>query len=183
MLPGFPETAAAAPPLSDSLSRSGISLRTARAEDLPFLRTLYAGFRALELAFAPWPAEQKQAFLYDQFRLQHLHFTRFFPAADFWLVEQRHPPTTPRPVGRLYLDRSAPMWRVVDIGFLPETRGKGLGSAMLEWIRAAAVTAGAEGVALQVAANNPLARALYLRVGFVDDGPHEGFHQPMVWRP
>ena len=171
-----------APPLSGSLLAFDISLRRAVATDLDFLRALYASFRALELAFAPWSAEQKQAFLDDQFRLQHLHFTRFFAEADFWLVERRQATTGRQPIGRLYLDRSGAVWRIVDIGFLPEARGRGLGSAMLGWIKDTAAASGAEGVVLQVAANNPLARALYLRAGFLDDGPAEGFHQPMAWR-
>ncbi len=182
MLPGFPEAAAPAPPLSDSLKALGLSLRPARAGDLPFLHELHAGFRAAELALVPWPPEQKRAFLDDQFRLQHIHFTRFYAASDFWLVLRTRPPGAPQPIGRLYLDRSGPVWRIVDIGFLPDARRQGLGAAMLAWIQRSAAAANAAGVALQVAVNNPRARALYLRAGFVDDGGEEAMHQPMLWR-
>jgi RimJ/RimL family protein N-acetyltransferase len=149
---------------------------------MPFLQGLHASFRALEMALVPWPPAQKQAFLDDQFRLQHAHFTRFYAAANFWIVMRAAPLARSRPVGRLYLDRSGPLWRIVEIGFMPDARGCGMGSAILDWIKASAVSAGARGVALSVATNNPRARALYLRAGFVDDGVGEGFHQPMIWR-
>jgi GNAT superfamily N-acetyltransferase len=156
----------------------GASLRDAQPGDAAFLRTLYGSFRAAELVLVPWSAAEKAAFVDDQFHLQHLHFTRVGSATDFWILMQG-----PGAVGRLYLERSAPCWRIVDIGLVPEARGRGLGSALLDWISEAAVTAGAEGVALQVAASNRRARALYLRQGFRDDGAPEAAHQPMRWRP
>ena len=125
----------------------------------------------------PWTSEQKQAFADSQFALQHLHFTRHHAGADFWVVLRDG-----RPVGRLYLDRSAPSWRIVDIGLVPEMRGQGLGTALLEGIQAEAVAAGAEGVALTVLVENPRAHALYLRAGFVDEG-EPSLHQAMTWRP
>jgi ribosomal protein S18 acetylase RimI-like enzyme len=71
--------------------------------------------------------------------------------------------------------------RVVDIGFLPEARGRGRGSALLAWAQVAAVVAGAAGIDLHVAAANHRALALYRRLGFrpADDG--EGHHLRMVW--
>jgi ribosomal protein S18 acetylase RimI-like enzyme len=180
-MPPFPK-ARPVPQLPEALQARGLSLRVAGKGDLPFLRTLFGSFRALELLMVPWPPEQKQAFLDDQFRLQHTHFTRFHPACGFWLVEQQRPLAAPAPVGRLYLDRSQPRWCIVDIGFMPETRGQGLGAGLIEWIKAEAAVAGVEGVALSVAANNPGARALYQRLGFTDDGPAEHMHQPMFWR-
>lgn len=161
----------------------GISFRRATADDLPFFRALYGSFRALEMALVPWTAEQKRFFLDDQFRLQHLHFTGFFARADFLTITRSSLFTGPRDIGRLYLDRSAPCWRIIDIGLVPELRGEGIGTVLIEEIQASATAAGAEGVALQVARDNPRARVLYLRLGFVDDGAPEGFHQPMLWRP
>ncbi len=172
-----------APPPSPQLPGTGIALRPAETADLPFLLGLYVGFRAPELLFAPWSAAQKQAFVEDQFRLQHLHFTRHFAAADFWILVEARPPAAPRPIGRLYLDRSGPAWRIVDIGLLPEARGRGTGRALIEWVQAESAAAGAKAVALHVATNNPGARALYLRLGFATSGPIEAHHEPMEWRP
>jgi ribosomal protein S18 acetylase RimI-like enzyme len=168
--------------LSPALTASGLSLRPAGADDLPFLRDLYAGFRAAELALAPWPEARKRAFTDDQFRLQHVHFIGHHPRADFWVLMQALPLSLPRRVGRLYLDRSAREWQVVDIGLVRDAQCQGLGSALLAWIQEEAAAAGAS-LALQVAANNPRARALYLRLGFCDAGQSSATHQPMAWRP
>lgn len=173
----------AAPPARCALLRAkGLSLRHAERSDLPFLRDLFAGFRAAELALVPWSASQKRAFIDDQFRLQHVHFTRHHAAADFWVVMQALPLALPRPIGRLYLDRSAQAWHIVDIGLLRDVQGRGLGSGLLTWIQGEAAAAGAS-LGLQVAANNPRARALYLRLDFRDCGPPGEMHQPMRWHP
>ena len=177
----FPKRARHAPPLSDALRGRLLTLRPAEARDLPFLRDLYAGFRAAELALVPWPEAQKCAFVDDQFRLQHVHFTRWYATADFWVVMQAHPLSLPRPIGRLYLDRAPRAWRIVDIGLVAAARGQGLGSAMIGWIQASAAAAGAS-LALEVAANNPRAHALYRRLGFRDAGQRSATHQPMAWR-
>lgn len=183
MIPDFPPAAAAPPVLSDPLRAKGLSLRHAGPDNLPFLRDLFAGFRAPELALIPWSPVQKRAFTDDQFRLQHAHFTQHYSRADFWVVVQALPLASPRLVGRLYLDRSGRDWQIVDIGLAADLQGQGLGRALLEWIQDSAAAAGAKSVALQVAANNPRARALYLRLGFRDAGQSSETHQPMAWRP
>lgn len=87
------------------------------------------------------------------------------------------------PLGRFYLDRSTALWRVVDIGFLPEARGQGLGSALLTWAQRAALDAGAAGIDLHVVVVNARAQSLYCKLGFGAEGEPEGLHQRMVWRP
>lgn len=149
--------------------------------DLPELRRLFGDLRALELALVPWSIAQKQAFLDDQFGLQHAHFTRFHPKCDFWVIEQGLPLQPALPVGRLYLDRSGEWFRIVDIGLFGHARGGGLGGELIAWAQSEAAAAGRKGIKLHVAENNPRARALYLRTGFTDDGAVEGNHQPMVW--
>jgi RimJ/RimL family protein N-acetyltransferase len=178
----FPK-AASPPPLSEELRQHGITLRRAGLADLPFLRDLYAGFRATELALAPWSAEQKRAFTDDQFQLQHLHFVRHFGRADFWIVDQDLPPAQQQPIGRLYLDRSARPWRIVEIGFLAETRGQGLGTMMIAWLQDEARKADAGGIALSVATGNTRAAALYSRMGFTLEGDNGPIHLAMRWQP
>jgi ribosomal protein S18 acetylase RimI-like enzyme len=171
----------ALPPLPAELARRGIALRPIRPEDQPTLRALYGQFRAEEMAFAPWSAAQKAAFLDDQFRLQHHHFATHHPHADFWLIERAAPPSAPVVVGRLYLDRTTPTWRVLDVGLATSERGRGTGSALLIWIQNSASAAG--GVDLHVVLTNMRARSLYERLGFTADGAPVGHHQRMVWRP
>jgi ribosomal protein S18 acetylase RimI-like enzyme len=69
---------------------------------------------------------------------------------------------------------------VVDISLLPECRGRGIGTALLEAVIAEASGAG-KFVALSVEKLNPALR-LYRRLGFrkVDD---QGVYWSMEWRP
>jgi ribosomal protein S18 acetylase RimI-like enzyme len=164
--PPFPAAAGPLPPLSDALRKRGVVLRRARASDLPAFRRLYAEQRAPELALAPWSVEMKQAFCDDQFGLQHQHFTRQFAGADFLVIERGRAPRAPEILGRLYLDRSSPVWRIVDIGLFAHERGRGLGSALLEWVAASARAASAAETDLHVLATNGAALRLYERLGY-----------------
>jgi ribosomal protein S18 acetylase RimI-like enzyme len=180
--PDFPHPGQVLPPLSDSLRRMGVALRRATAADLPFLRTLYGGFRAEELAPAPWTPEQKARFLDDQFRLQHADWVHRYAEADFLIVEQAKPPGAGVAIGRLYLSRGLPLWRIVDIGILPEKRGAGLGRMLITWVCACAAEAGA-GVGLAVLVTNPRAEALYRRLGFRETGEADAMRRDMIWTP
>jgi GNAT superfamily N-acetyltransferase len=173
-LPSFPprqgaETGAAA---------AGVALRPAVQDDLPRLRALYVAWRMPELLWAPWDAERKHALLHDQFALQHRHYLAHFPRADFWAAVRTADRAT---VGRLYLDRSLPEWCLIDILLCPTIQGQGHGSALLAWVQRSALAAEATGVRLHVGANNPRARALYLRMGFEETGGGDGLNLPMRW--
>ncbi|HXC54207.1 MAG TPA: GNAT family N-acetyltransferase [Rhizomicrobium sp.] len=164
--------------LPEALARDGLALRPAAAADRPFLRALFATARLDAPLLAQWPEPQREAFLDSQFHFQDVHYRRFFESADF-LIVARHAV----PVGRLILDRGASEWRIVDISFLPQTRGQGIGTALLEALIAAAADAGAARVSLHVEIGNR-AQALYRRLGFAasaDAGDDEvGTHLAMV---
>ncbi len=165
------------------LSERGLSLRTARDDDLPWLRELYASTRAEEMAPVPWPEATKRAFLDQQFKLQHHHFVGHFPHADFWLIVGAC-----GPIGRLYRDRALPADSrpcddlIVDICFLPDWRSRGLGSLLLKAAQASAA-ARHRGLRLHVQVHNPRAMALYQRLGFtrVDAAVATGSHIEMRW--
>jgi GNAT superfamily N-acetyltransferase len=176
VLPPFPRPRTDLPDTT-RLAEHAIVLRPAMRDDLPLAARLYTAFRSPELLLAPWSAEAKQAFLDDQFRLQHSHFVRHFHRADFWIVCD----ADMAPVGRFYLDRSTPQWRLVDILLAPDARGRGIGSALIRWAQALAADAGASGIALHVAISNPRAHALYTRLGFVARESVDGMHVPMQW--
>lgn len=144
---------------------AALRLRPAKAADLDFLRTLFHAFRAEEMRPVPWTDAAKDAFLDDQFRLQHHHFTTVFADADFLVVERAG-----APVGRLYLQRRSDAFLVVDIGFLPGVRRRGLGRTVMTWVLDQAREAGAARVELHVLALNLPARRLYESLGFAVAG-------------
>jgi RimJ/RimL family protein N-acetyltransferase len=159
-----------------ALQTCGITLRAAAPTDLPALAGLYAQLRMPELLFMPWSQTERRAFADAQFSLQHRHFVRQCPGADFWILLRED-----EPIGRLYLDRSAAEWRIVDILLATACRGQGLGALLIGWIQQSAAAAGARGVALTVAIDNRRAHALYARLGFRDADAGDGLHQPMRW--
>ncbi|MBO9872761.1 MULTISPECIES: GNAT family N-acetyltransferase [Xanthomonas] len=171
--PGFPQRDAglAAPP---ALRARGIVLRPAQAEDLDWLRALYASTRRDELAAVPWPEPAKRAFLDQQFALQHAHYLQHFAGADFLIVEDAR-----ARLGRLYLDRSADPHVLVDISLLPDCRGQGIGGALIAQAQALADADG-RALTLHVLHANPAAQRLYARLGFVA-GAAGQTHLAMRW--
>jgi ribosomal protein S18 acetylase RimI-like enzyme len=159
------------------LEVQGTSLRHACPNDIAFLLALYASFRSDELAAVPWSPEQKQAFLEQQFFAQHRHYRSVYPEADYLVVE-----IGDKPVGRLYLDAVKERWLIVDIGFLPEWRRQGKGTALLTAIQREATTSEACVLTLHVEQRNCRAQALYQRLGFrgIND---VGSHIKMEWSP
>lgn len=145
------------------LAEAGVALRPQVEGDAAFLCRLYISLRWQEvLQVAHWDDAFRLAFLKDQFAKQYRHYATYYTRSDFMIVE-RHG----EPVGRLLLDRGHPSdLRVVDIAFLPESRGHGLGTAFL---RAVQDEARAEGkkVSIHVEQENP-AKRLYARLGFRD---------------
>jgi ribosomal protein S18 acetylase RimI-like enzyme len=156
------------------LTDAGIAIRRIAPRDREFLRTLFGTTRLDAVFLATWPPAERTAFLDSQFALQDIHYRRFHPEADFLIVKRRG-----APIGRMILDRGHVEWRVVDIGFLPEARGGGLGTALLRAVQDAAAHAGAARVNLHVETGNR-ARALYARLGFIATDRTET-HLAMAW--
>jgi GNAT superfamily N-acetyltransferase len=106
-----------------------LTLRSITTDDLPFLYQIYAGTRLEELAQTDWTAEQKTAFLQQQFAAQHDYYQANYPTAQFQIVEWQG-----EPIGRLYVDRWVDQIRIMDIALLPDRRGHGIGSQLLKTI-------------------------------------------------
>jgi ribosomal protein S18 acetylase RimI-like enzyme len=159
---------------------AGLTLRAAGPDDEVFLAKVYASTRAAEMAAVPWSDDQRRAFLAMQHRAQHSDYHGRYPDASFDLVI-----LAAQLVGRLYLDRGDREHRVIDIALLPEFRGRGIGTRLLDGVLAGAQAAEVP-VRLHVEAGNPAA-ALYRRLGFTDVPPLEddGFqiYQEMEWWP
>lgn len=174
-VPAFPPPGRALPAIDPQLARLGYSLRALHLGDLTWLRTLYASTRAEELATLPWADDIKRAFLDHQFALQHQHYLSHFPSAVFLAIE--HP--SMGPVGRLYLQRSAPRHLLIDICLIPSLRQQGIGGALVRQCQAQAAALG-HGMSLHVQHQNTSAQRLYQRLGF-RVAEHGDTHRLMVW--
>ena len=154
-------------------AQAGCRFRRLTDADLPFLARVYASTRAGELAAAPMTEPMKQAFLAEQFTLQHKHYQKYYPEAD-WLVTAR----AGEDIGRLYIERWPSQHRIIDIAFLPEYRGKGFGTALLHDLLDEAAAVG-KAVSIHVEKFNPAMR-LYRRLGFetIED---KGVYDLMRW--
>ena len=157
----------------------GLSYRPIEERDLPFLAELYASTRREEVARTPWSEEERERFLAWQFEAKHTHYQEHYPDCEFLVIEERSVGRNV-PVGRLYLDRWEEEIRLVDIALLPEHRGRGHGSAILERILAEGEERG-QAVSIHVESENPALR-LYERLGFrrVDTN---GVYHLMRWEP
>jgi ribosomal protein S18 acetylase RimI-like enzyme len=153
----------------------GVSLRPERDDDRPFLQKLYGTTREMELQNVPWTDEQKALFVEMQFSAQTAHYKDAYSDAEFWVIER-----DAVPVGRLYLHQQPDDLRIVDIALLPEERGSGLGTEILETIMDEASARGSA-VSIHVEMFNP-ALKLYDRLGFrhVAD---QGVYYLMKWTP
>lgn len=155
-----------------------MTLRPIAAEDHEFLCRLYASTRTEELALTDWSDEQKAAFVRMQFEAQHQHYQQHYAGASFDVVLDDGVP-----VGRLYVDRTPERWddeiRLVDITFLPEHRGRGLGGQLLGGLIEEARAAGKR-LTIHVEMFNPALR-LYERLGFRPISQY-GMYHLMEWR-
>ena len=150
-----------------------VTFRPADDDDLAFLARVYASTRAEEVAATGWPVEMQHSFLQQQHEMQHCHYRNTYYGAE-WLIIERDG----SPVGRLYRVVWPREIRVIDIALLPEARGAGIGTSILEVIQSEAKVLG-KAVSIHIEKNNP-ARSLYTRLGFkvVED---KGVYDLMEW--
>jgi ribosomal protein S18 acetylase RimI-like enzyme len=163
-----------------------VRLRLAVAADESFLRELYAGVRAAELAATGWTDADKLHFCNMQFDAQAHHYRTYFPSVKFQIVERISAAADGSPIavaiGRLYVAvlTESPETVLMDIALVPAVRGQGIGTRLVQQVLDQAQAVGHR-VSLHVEADNP-ARRMYERFGFVkiDSTPS---YDEMVWQP
>lgn len=157
------------------IDRQRITFRPRRDDDAEFLYRLYATTREAEMRVVPWTDEMKEQFVRMQFRAQTAYYEENYATHDFFIIE-----VDGVPAGRLYLDRQPDDLRLVDIALMPEHRGSGIGTTLLEEILEEGSRTGIP-VSIHVEHYNP-ARRLYERLGFkhVDTN---GVYHLMRWDP
>ncbi|MEA2602910.1 MAG: hypothetical protein QOF89_3902 [Acidobacteriota bacterium] len=141
-----------------------------------FLLRIYRSTREEELAMVlDWTEEMKAAFVRQQFEAQHAWYQDHYEGATFDVIL-----VDGVPAGRLYVHRREREIRLVDITFLPEFRGGGLGTSILRDLMAEG-EASNRPLTIHVEVYNPAMR-LYERLGFrpiEERGPY----LLMEWRP
>ncbi|NOH01785.1 MAG: GNAT family N-acetyltransferase [Chloroflexi bacterium] len=152
-----------------------IHLRAIRAEDAEFLLAVYSSTRADEMRLVNWDEAQKEAFLRMQFNAQTRYYTDNYPGAEFQIIQLGE-----QPIGRLYIHRRKNELRIMDISLLPEYRGNGIGSSLLNRIMAEAAE-NALPVTIHVERFNSALR-LYERLGFCM-AEERGVYFLMKWTP
>ena len=149
-------------------------LRPVRDEDQDVLLAIYSSSRAEEMALVPWAETQKKAFMQMQFLAQQNHYRTYFPQAthDLILVGDA-------PVGRLYVDRRESEIRILDVTMLTESRGRGIGTQVLnDLMKEAADTHNSLSIYVE-SFNRSL--GLFQRLGFAKTDEN-GASCLMVWR-
>lgn len=152
-----------------------IALRAATAADRELLLEVYAASRAEELDQVAWLPGQREAFVRMQFDLQDAQYRAGNPDGTFDVVE-----VDGRSAGRLYVDRRPTEIRIVDVALLPEFRGRGVGSRLVQDVLDEGAATG-RAVTIHVELHNRALR-LYQRLGFRPVA-ERGVYLLMEWSP
>lgn len=151
-----------------------VSFRAICEADTEFLLAVYASTRTDELAQVPWNDAQKDAFIRMQFEAQRKFYEGEYPGAEFQIIL-----VTGEPAGRLYVHCREREIRIMDIALLPEFRGRGIGTHILETILAEGAQSH-RAVTIHVESFNP-AQRLYERLGFKRVAT-DGVYHLMEWQ-
>ncbi len=147
---------------------NNFTLRPALAEDNAFLLELYTAGRTAELAAVGWIDQQIRSFCAMQYQAQNWQHDMTFAGAIDQIVQQGG-----ESIGRLKVYETEKQLLLVDIALLPAYQNQGIGTALLELLKAKART-GNKPLRLHVLVTS-LGVRLYERLGFTriaDDGSY-----------
>lgn len=113
--------------ISIELDSRNISLRPVDyRRDREFLFDVYSSTREAELSVVGWPGDRKSEFLHMQFDAQQVYYQTRHPHAELLCIYENH-----HPIGRLYIERQAQDFCILDIALLKHCRGRGIGTALV----------------------------------------------------
>ena len=156
-------------------SMSEIVVRAADEGDEQFLRHVYFSTRLPEVVAFGWDDTQICAFLEMQFRVREQSYKIQYPSAEYFIVD-----VGGSNAGSLIVDRSGANIGLTDIAILPEYRGTGIATHLIELLQAEA-TASSRPLVLTVDNGNVAARRLYEKLNFVVTAEGQ-FANEMEWR-
>jgi ribosomal protein S18 acetylase RimI-like enzyme len=148
-----------------------ISLRPARQEDEAFLFALFC----TSPEYAYLPAEMRDQLLRMQYSAQRSAYGQEFPGSGYEVVLQDE-----ERVGRFWVAGRDEDFYLVDVALLPEYRGKGIGSALINELQKHARNAG-KAVRCSVSRFNSGSLRFHQRHGFVVDSEDE-MNFSLVWK-
>jgi ribosomal protein S18 acetylase RimI-like enzyme len=152
-----------------------ISLREVTDDDYAFMRHLYGGIRAAEMAHFPFTQDDWERFLDQQFDAQSVYYLEHYPGADRMIVEEDG-----SAIGRFYVDRREQEIRIMDIALVESARNRGIGTRFIRRVLEEGASSGRR-VTIHVEAYNPALR-LYQRLGFRPVQTNGVYHL-MEWLP
>ena len=136
-----------------------IQLRMAEKKDGTFIETVYRSTREAELSLTNWPEQQKKAFIIMQLMAQLAEYKKNYPGAVYQIVLYKK-----KAAGRFYTWENDNEIRLIDITLLPQFRGKGIGTQLLQELIKKSIAVKKK-ISLHVEPGNP-ALQLYRRSGF-----------------
>ncbi len=137
----------------------GLELRGARDCDWEFLEQIFCATHWFLYPSDDIPAAGESV-LHQQYLVQQAEYHSRYAGLGTFVIAHRH-----LPVGKILLQESASALRVIDFGFLPEHCRKGYGSAVLHALQCYGARRHLV-LQLSVDRRNPLAKKLYLSLGF-----------------
>lgn len=149
------------------------SLRFVQKDDDNFLFALFCATRT-EFSLLPLPPQPLEFLLQQQYRLQHAGYATQYPHAMSLVIEYQSVN-----IGKIVINKSDASVHIVDFAIIPQCRGRGYGSVILESIKAYAQINGAT-VSLSVDRQNVRAKQLYSRLGFQSSALTET-HEWLLW--
>lgn len=153
----------------------GLHIRPSTPADAPFLEKLHKETRE-ELQFIEGEQDFIDEIVAMQFRAAHQGYGDQFPNAMYFIIEKHN-----EKIGRASVDFGHNEAHLIDIGFLKAARGHGFGKAIVQSIQNCAAQAGIS-MSLVVARDNPVARNLYVSLGFQTDEVND-MNELMRWYP
>ena len=150
-----------------------LKYRLATQEDDVFLEQLFRYTRN-DLYQLPMSREFIDKLVAQQYQLQQDSYRQQAPDARIYVIESRQ-----SAIGKIMLHFDVSSIHIVDFSILPEKRGQGIGTRVLQIVQNIARQQKSS-VRLSVDTMNVLAKKLYLSRGFVIAGTTET-HEMMEW--